>query len=529
MLVVFNIIVLLAVLLIAYWWSNQGFFSGLLHLLAVIIAGAVAFAAWEPLTVGLLLRGGQFDNYAWGISLLVVFTLTLFLTRLALDRIAPANIDLPHAANIIGGGLCGAGAGILTVGIVLVGFGHIQSNRSIAGWVGYARSERDGQVTQVNALWLPVHELSTSFFGYLSVTSMWSPEALWHVQPRLDRQATLLRDSYGEGSGQLSLAPDAASVDQFVMPTPGQALVVMSFTSKAIDFSDQLALAQSQVRLISDASGLEQARVVHPVGFIQDDGFWKYDSYGYYASSIAGQESVTLGFEFVVPGDFTPKYIQVRGTRFRLPAPISAESAMQQALAGAMSTAGGGGDATLDPGAGGPIDDAIKVDEETRLFNISINSMPTGLSHEEGYLTGGEGTIQGRSRTSLRLRVRGFYAPEGTRIVQVRVDPRSSANIFRQSLRDSVSDSEQLRLVDAQGGTYRPWGFMKKEGATGKVTIKLDPRNYVATYPDLPFIPDSGEDELYLLFRVTIDRTITGMKFGDETVGTCSVLVEADD
>ena len=64
-LVLFNLLCILLVGIIAYWWANQGLFSAIIHLLCVVTAGALAFAFWERLTLGLLLRGSWFDGYAW--------------------------------------------------------------------------------------------------------------------------------------------------------------------------------------------------------------------------------------------------------------------------------------------------------------------------------------------------------------------------------------------------------------------------------------------------------------------------------
>ena len=93
MLAAFNILVVLLVLLIAYWWGNQGFFSAIIHLVCVIVAGALALAFWEPLTLGLLLRGGFFDSYAWGFGLLGLFVVSLFILRLATNKLVPGNVD----------------------------------------------------------------------------------------------------------------------------------------------------------------------------------------------------------------------------------------------------------------------------------------------------------------------------------------------------------------------------------------------------------------------------------------------------
>ena len=76
-----NIVVILMVLLIAYWWATQGLFSAILHLVCVVAAATIALALWEPLVVGLLLRGGGFDNYAWGLGLGALFTFSLLIFR----------------------------------------------------------------------------------------------------------------------------------------------------------------------------------------------------------------------------------------------------------------------------------------------------------------------------------------------------------------------------------------------------------------------------------------------------------------
>src|SRR5688572_5742565 len=142
MFIAFNVIIVLLVLLIAYWWANQGLFSALLHLLCVITAGAVAFALWEPLTTGLLLRGTGFDNYAWGVTFIGVFFITLLILRIAVDKIVGANINIPNWANLAFGLPVGAASGVLTIGIFLIGAGFMQSSRDLMSIVGWARSSQ---------------------------------------------------------------------------------------------------------------------------------------------------------------------------------------------------------------------------------------------------------------------------------------------------------------------------------------------------------------------------------------------------
>ena len=168
-----NIVLIALVAMIAYWWANQGLFSAIIHLLCVIVAGAIALAVWEPVTVGLLLRGNAFDNYAWGVSLVGLFVAALLLLRLATNKLIPANVDLPHWANLGFGFPVGAASGVLTIGMLIIGMGFIQSEREIFGHVGSARSARTGQVGEVGSrMWLPFHKWTDEFYSQLSVGSL---------------------------------------------------------------------------------------------------------------------------------------------------------------------------------------------------------------------------------------------------------------------------------------------------------------------------------------------------------------------
>ena len=139
MFIVFNLVLLAIAALITYWWANQGAFSALLHLVCVIVAGAVALAFWEPLT-NLIMRGSFFDDYAWGVSIVVLFVITLLILRIMLDKVAPANMKFPHWVNIAVGGTAGAAAAVLSIGIFLIGAGHLQTRNELMGFRGWARS-----------------------------------------------------------------------------------------------------------------------------------------------------------------------------------------------------------------------------------------------------------------------------------------------------------------------------------------------------------------------------------------------------
>ncbi len=260
MTLLFNVIVIGLVILIGYWWANQGFLSALLHLACVVVAGAITLAIWEPLTTAIL-GGGFFDNYIWGIVLLGCFAIILAVTRALSDRIVPGNLHLPNWANMTFGFVCGALAGIITTGILIIGGGFFQTADAFL-YPGWGR-DRDARavIEREPKPWLPVAKWTIDFYEYTSLGSLYpniSNAPLAQQYPNLDRQASLIRDSYDEGKGQLSLAPEGADVvDAFLLDAVNN--------SGMPDFNDpgiQVAL-QSMVEILrSQGVPRNQIRVI---------------------------------------------------------------------------------------------------------------------------------------------------------------------------------------------------------------------------------------------------------------------------
>ena len=325
---VFNLIIVGLVLLIAYWWANQGLFSAILHLLCVIAAGAIALAIWEPLVTRLLLHNSFFDNYAWGIGLVLPFAIILLALRLIFDKAIGSNVNVPRWANLTFGLLVGAMSGILTVGIFVLGAGFIHSHREILGFTGYARSGRNAEVSEIDSMWFPVHRLTSDFYSMLSVGALrpdfegtpmqqYYPD-LWKVS------AGLQRDSFDKGRGRTELVPKEASVSRVIYCdscNPKRFAVEMTFEAGARDYGEQFTLSASQVRLIGTARGMGKARTAYPDEFNQYSGHHRFDDISHYISSEPGQQraKAVIEFDLTPLNGQVPRFIMVKGTRFRLP------------------------------------------------------------------------------------------------------------------------------------------------------------------------------------------------------------------
>jgi hypothetical protein len=541
---VFNLVIIGLVLLIAYWWANQGFFSALLHLVCVIAAGAIALAIWEPLVVGLLLRGNPFDNYAWGVGLILPFVLVLLVMRVILDKSVGANVDLPRWANLTFGMILGLASGILTIGILVIGAGFIQSHPKVMGFVGYARSGRDGKVDENQQMWLPVHKLTYQFYSYLSAGALYpnfNDTPLNRVYPALDQVAmSLHRDSFNNGRGRTSLGPDDARVERVLLCdncSPRRIAVEVVFEAGARDFGEQLTISSSQIRLIGNPTGdFTDAKVAHPVEYTQYSGHHRFDDMTHYITSEPAQSQAQAIIEFNANdlGSQQPRYIQIKGTRFRLPRPgteqwqpLDAETYATQLRGTGASVARSGitlADTTTD------ISTVIRVANDIRPIQMSMNRKPSGLeitrADDKNWISGGEAEFTSSGdRPGRGLEVAGILEPRGTKIVQVEVMRSGPANLWRDDLATLINSSNPVvQLVDTQGRGYVPIGFIQKMPG-GKWRIKVDSQNYVKTMNELPTLPSADTHQLKLLFSVTEGATISGLKLGDATLGRCNVPV----
>jgi hypothetical protein len=448
-----------------------------------------------------------------------------------MDKSVPANVDLPPWMNYAFGFPVGAAAGVLTVGIVILGCGFMQTTNEILGLRGASRTAQRAAVgvESDQRLWLPAHEITYEFYGWLSVTSLSTGRPLRQYSPRLDWQAvSLIRDSWDDGKGRISQQPNDAKVDALIQCNdcrPPRWGVKVHFNAPARDYGEQLTLSRTQVRLIGDARGTSAARVAYPESWSQYDGWHQFDDRSHYVTSQPGQEAADVMFEFLGDdlGNQPPKFIMIRNIRYRLPAPESGSLADIRVGGSAIAS---NTPADASGGSGGEtIQTAIDVSNDIRPVAASKNQMPAGLKEIDRWLTEGDGEFQsGGDRPSRALMIQGIFEPEGTRIVKVDVSRESPASLFGP-VRDSVSPDSVVRLVDERGRFYSPIGYMY-DRPDRSTRIVLDPKNYLRRLDQIPELPSASQGHrLRLIFIVTKDARLKELQVGGETVGTCDVLI----
>lgn len=371
---IFNLIVAGMVLGLAYTWMVRGFFNAFIHLLCVLVAGAVAFSVWEPLAymlVDISPERGLFsfiEGMAWGAALIVPFSVALLLIRVLTDKIVKANLNNYTAADYAGGAVCGLGIGIITTGVLVLAMSTMRLNSNFLGYqpIYYSddRASGAGSLVARSDLWLPVDRVTAALYRGLSTGSMSSsnPLARWH--PALESSGFAARISPGNGGGRNAIAPsDFRVVSTYTVGSPEQPLDASEllayeggdrpqmyldplgrrpgdegFAAKGylagyvIEFEPgakergkqggQVMLSSGQVNLLIEDTGTGETLVIYPIAAISEGadadgrlGRWRFDSKDVFISSVGGQSRFKVGVEFLVPEGARPLALTVRQSR----------------------------------------------------------------------------------------------------------------------------------------------------------------------------------------------------------------------
>lgn len=550
---ILSIIVIVFVLLAAYWWGNAGAFDALMHLVCVVAAGLIAVAVWEPLNA-IAFLGGGFSEFGWGVTLGGTFLVALLLLRLVSDIASPTRPRLPRWAEWAVGVPLGAVSGLFTIGLLLIAAGHMSMKRELLGYEGMHRRVGAGKIEQHEAR-SPVTMSMRFAAGMLNFASSGSMRpsfgkaslARWRPDIAGDG-GSLLRDSLEGGQGRLAVGPAGVSVvgtwfdPAFALESgPGAYAVLLSVKRPAYDTGGGFSLSASQARLIDGGTG----RSAFPAEFSNGTeesgeslvrGVFSGDA-TYLATPGSTQESFAcLLFSASElsrkPG--SPLFLQLKGLRFDLGEPKTDSAEMAKAVTTA------GMDVALEIPEG---TDAVSVAElrvENRLLQglmLDANDLPGTLRQRESKLIGGAGTKITKPQ-GAKTYVRALDDSKDQRVVLLTCTKGSTVDLFnaRPDRRDAEAAGMQSvpMLRDSNGSLYAPVGYMWNGPTTDEYEVFLEPPalGFPLTLEYLSRARNGGE--LELIYRVPAGRTITVVLFSDpqrslkeaRVVGTAKLKVE---
>ena len=522
-----NLSVVLLIALSGYWFGfKEGFFSGVIHLICVVVSGAITFAFWEPLAMTMLPTG--MGEFAWGLSFLGLFCFVLIILRIATNLLIPTRQNFPPMADYIGGTIVGIAAGVISAGMALIGVGFLPVGGNIAGELGMMRSsDAKGQPKIVKKIIPPVHEWVEKFYGTLSVGSfrpLVNSQSLAQDYPGLAEQSwSLLRDTASRGRIDLALSPEEVTVGApyiGTLPNMGARefyVIPITFEKGAYHRGDYLAVSASQAQIIGAAQIGTTPSTVFPEGWRQGNSpYYRFDDVSHYITNPPAQQSVktSLAFPAAAMNGQIPKALMLRGTRFPLATPTDDIASIGNTRTKATDLVDSSAPMVPQP--------YISVGRQLGV-EFSKNSKPQELilDQETRAVVAGYGSVPttARGMISKSLKVNELYEPDGTKIVRVNLSRGTSPiNIWDSEIRTKEGDDAEILLIDSTGQTYIPRGYLHRRDLDRVMVIELNPTEGIKRVRELPPLSTAGKDRLEVIFLVPDGRKIVGMKLGDSTV-----------
>lgn len=569
--------------LVGYVWATRGFYAALIHMICTLIAGAIAFAVWEPIAYALLQaapRGGTgafIEGIAWGVSLGVPFALALAVLRTAVDSVLRANIIVSTPVNYIGGGLCGAVCGIITGGILVISVGGLRLGTAFLGHQPF-QYENSGNLVRGGGLIFPVDRFTANFYGSLSERALATAEPLARWQPNAHEVGPVLRMSYGEGNSRNTLRPeDVALVSRFAVTGPLDKILedrwntssqivtdpdgnpfppdsriegfVLNVLASGGEGTGKIIFGAGQVRLVCENADGSGRLALFPIAVSSQAaaeragyGRWRFDAVDTFISSVGGGAEALFAFEFVIPADFAPTALYVKGTRIRIdpeqpPARTFTSAASRDAaltnLSALASGVGGGGVGPIDASGAFEVRYVLPESPAGITMGAAIGFViqkglhgSLDLSDEENKpskVLGGEATwpsvdLQNASAGLERaLRIDSFVVDSDVALVHVDVAGLSETNpkSLLSRIPANADRSEGIVLVDTEGQRYAPIGYVETDDVN--TTIVYKPGEPILSLEGLPRLSRSRpQQRLELIFRTSKGVSIRYMAAGNK-------------
>lgn len=553
---IINLFLAVFLVFMIYWWSVQGLFSGLMHLVSVIVAGSLAFALWEPITNGLFMRAASIAPYAWGLGLVVPFVFFLTVLRVLGDKFIGRNMYFQPIISQVGGGLAGLFIGILTSGIAIIGISFMHVGASFAGYQPVL-IDGTGEVAPNDGggLWVGVDSMTVNFFSKLSAGAFSNATPMKTHQPHLTEQAALFRMAFDPNASVVVLPDTVEATGLYIQPTPvpgltndaraalgapgaseGSQLVVVDTkwtgTYGTYDQDQTLRISPTQIRLVTETtlpSGSVESTLHKPIAaatMLGPTAPRTLVAFDDDQTQVAGlnQEDI-FGFTFLIPTGQTPRFLMVRHTRLALPVPITDDPATVVAAMGTPGAKAASATTTDDPNlaagvsartgriTGSQAFEAEVTNELPRKFATS--AVPTGIQYdaEAGEIIDGFGVVKPpEGRLGTKSVINSVQTPGHKAMVRISLT-RDRAQSLLGSAVAAAASLAGPELTDTNGNIYQPIGYIWQK-SDGQQEIKIDRTQLIRSSRQLPVRNMGGDDTIYLYFLVNRGSTITQYAVG---------------
>lgn len=558
-----NILIIIGILLLAYWNYYQGFFTAFINLVLVVCCGSFAFAIWEPFSVGMLM--GMMPKYAWACGLIFPFAFFLLLSRILVDHFVPENANFGQITNMIGGGLCGVASAILSFGILVIAMWHMPLEPGAYGMSPYTVNPATGQVIKApdggGSLMVPVDEIALSFFGGLSDGSFSGGKSLRQTKPDMIRVSFETRLRPPEAS--IAASPDTVNVtNHLVQNTPVSGLpqpFVSAFRAakggnplsdeehklvvidtewtlggKTFDSDSKLRVTPTQIRLVTHEQGKDKPVLHPPVAFANvldpttnERKFTLINKDELVANNIEGEQKSTIAWVFIIPLKHTEQFLLVRHLRFELPDAAKKAAGENGELLAAAVGADVMPDKSLAAG-NGKIPSGVKgakVEITNALPGNTSRNLATGLNAKGSAIVDGEAnTTPPSGRISQATLIDSVEEKPGEAIVRAQISREEAKSYYGKALK-AAGNLNGIFLRDNEDNNVYPIGYAVLKTTRG-MDIKINRSQPIRAVRQLPI--DSNQmavgEVIYLYFSVKRGVRLISLNVGTEKVVTLNSM-----
>lgn len=577
---VMSLLVIGIVLLCAWIWMSRGFFSGLLNLACVLVAGAVAFAFWEPIAYAVLKSAPDrgvlsfLGGTAWAIGLAAPFAVTLALLRVATDALLPANAQVETAVDYGGGIVTGACAGLIIAGFTALTISFLRLPPDQFGYkpIDYGNQ---GSIAHKDKLWLPADRLTAKLYGHFSRNALRTSTPLGEYYPDLADVGGAMRTSFSEGKARNTYKPSDFDFEgRYTLGEPGKAKLndllndqwdssvqrvedvdgqpisgghvegyTITFKSGAKEKGGQVVIGNAQIRLVCiSETDEEDLKTVYPHAVIcQAEAAnpaaarFRFDSNNVFIASVGGASESKMAFEFVVPTGYKARFLYVKNVREEVPAEPQFKFANVAARDAAINDGRiikgimGASTRTTTSSASSTALDPSEPEGGLRITRSLPNGYVIQLGEERGLqvnenrsIYDGEAAFEPErvkrgSKVDQALRIDKFTTREDTVVVQVDIVAGQRTSLLGRSLDTALTVVPPV-LVDSNGQQYEPVGYIYEDNQM--VKIRFTPQQPVRGLAQLPApLSKSRPDQhVKLVYMVSFGVTIEQFRIGNEVI-----------
>lgn len=544
---------------VIYFQSLHGMFGSMIMATLCVVCATLALGIHETVAEDLLYD--LIGDYAYGVSFVGIFSVSLIALRVLLDKITPRSAILPALIDKIGASAFAIVTGFVTAGVLATGLQMAPLGSKILGF------ERIDEQGEEHNLWLSPDKFTVSLCSHLAGATLGGEESWGRGHPDFLTELHWFRNTPSTGSriclgGQGDVRVTSMwttkklhsvkesdrrrgkpTVKEIPGPPAGKQWfgVSVSIGPKGTDSDGKFRASATQVRLVGESGEITEQYPLKAVGLSSVPVYVTADSLDTW-----GGKSGKFDLVFEIPTGFSPRFVEYKRAGRALVSiagdptkRLKDQTAEGVAVAVADKPASSRG-GSRSGGSSGAATNPVRPAAVNTHFG---NKLPLTIKRYAGtsVQTGGDGDAlvegllalyvekqdaddekQGRrgSRRGGRGRgnenidpektpIKSFLVPSELRMLQLNIEAIHANTALAGAVNLTRRVLQQYRVIDKGGETYWPAGLIVECDSGGERVMEIQYfpeeawlRSQIRPFERVKFADLKGDYQFVLLFMV---------------------------